>query len=234
MINIVCLKWGDKYGPEYVNRLFYAIERHVTREHRFWCVTEDDAGIDWRIRRSPLKIDHGLETWWNKIQLFSNNLLIPAGEQIFYIDLDTLIVANIDDLLTDRIPEIVVLRDFYHGIAKTAGLVGSGLMSWRHGQYQHIWDQFIKDPQAAIMSCRPHGDQRWIENCLESWYYWQDLFPNRVASFKVHCRDGIPPNAGVICYHGRPSIPESITYRGKIWQWEMHPQPWVSDHWRDE
>jgi len=234
MINIVCLKWGDKYGPEYVNRLFYAVERHVTREHRFWCVTEDDTGIDWRIRRSPLKIDHGLETWWNKIQLFSNDILVPQGEQIFYIDLDTLIVDNIDDLLTDQIPEIVVLRDFYHGIAKTAGLVGSGLMSWRHGQYQHIWDRFIKDPQSAIMSCRPHGDQRWIESCLESWYYWQDLFPNRVTSFKVHCREGIPPNAGVICYHGRPSIPESITYRGKIWQWDIHPQPWVADHWRDE
>ena len=234
MINIVCLKWGGKYGPEYVNRLFYAVRRHVTHEYRFWCVTEDDTGIDWRVRRSPLKIDRGLETWWNKIQLFSENLLIPQGEQIFYIDLDTLIVSNIDDLLTDQIPDIIVLRDFYHGIAKTAGLVGSGLMSWRHGQYRHIWDRFIQDPQAAIMSCRPHGDQRWIEKNITSWYNWQDLFPDRVVSFKVHCQSGIPANTGIICYHGRPSIPESITADMQNYKWKITPQPWVADHWRDE
>ena len=234
MINIVCLKWGEKYGPEYVNRLFYAVQRHVTLPFKFWCFTDDDTGIDYRVKIAPLKFANQLESWWNKIMLFSDDIPIPAGEHIFYIDLDTLIVDNIDDLLTDRVPDIIVLRDFYHGIAKTAGLVGSGLMSWKHGKYTNIWKKFIKDPSAAVLSCRPHGDQRWIENCLDSWYFWQDLFPDRVTSFKVHCRDGFPTGAGIICYHGRPSIPESISYRGKIFKWEIHPQVWVADHWKDE
>ena len=35
MIDIVCFKWGPKFGPEYVNNLYNAIQRHVTVPHRF-------------------------------------------------------------------------------------------------------------------------------------------------------------------------------------------------------
>jgi hypothetical protein len=234
MINIVCLKWGSKYGPEYVNRLFYAVQRHVTKPFRFWCFTDDDTGIDYRIKLAPLRFADRLESWWNKIMLFSDETAVPLGEQIFYIDLDTLIVDNIDNLLTNEVPEIIVLRDFYHGIAKTAGSVASGLMSWKHGQYAHIWKNFIQDPESAVRLCRPHGDQRWIEHCLDSWYYWQDLFPMNIVSFKMHCQSGIPKDSKIICYHGRPSIPESVSYRGKIWKWDMQPQAWVLDHWKDQ
>jgi hypothetical protein len=234
MINIVCLKWGKKYGPEYVNRLYRAVLRHTTQDLRFWCLTDDASGILPDITVLDLMAPDQLDSWWNKISLFSPDNGLPLGEQLFYIDLDTLIVANIDDLLNvTQVPEIVVLRDFYHGLAKTAGNVGSGLMSWRHGSYNHVWEGFQKDPGAAIRSVRPHGDQAWIENQITAWYYWQDLWPNAVVSFKMHCQQGIPPGACIICYHGEPGIIESVTYRGRQWKWDLTPQPWVLDHWRD-
>lgn len=235
MINIVCLKWGTKYGAEYVNRLFYAVQRNTTRPIKFWCLTENAQDLHPDIQSLDLLASDRLDTWWNKIFLFSPDNGLPPGEQIFYIDLDTLIVSNIDDLLdVDQVPDIVVLRDFYHGIAKTAGNVGSGLMSWRHGKYSHVWREFIRDPEAAVRSCRPHGDQRWIEHNISAWYCWQDLFPNRVVSFKMHCQSGIPKDASIICYHGVPGIPESVTYQGRQWRWDLSPQPWVLDHWRDQ
>jgi hypothetical protein len=234
MINIVCLKWGDKYGAEYVNRLYSAVVRHTTRPFRFWCLTERPAGLNPGMTVLPLIASDHLDSWWNKISLFSPDNGLPRGEQIFYIDLDTLIVDNIDDLLSvEQVPDLVVLRDFYHGIAKTAGNVGSGLMSWFHGQYDHVWNEFRRDPAAAIRSVRPHGDQAWIESQITAWYYWQDLWPDAVVSFKMHCQEGIPLGARVICYHGVPGIPESVTYHGKNWRWQLKPQPWVLDHWRD-
>lgn len=237
MINIVCLKWGSKYGPEYVNRLHSMVRRHSTQPARFWCMTEDAQGINPGVDIVPLKFAGDLDSWWNKIWLFSSDLPIAQGEQIFYIDLDTLIVSNIDDLLTDQVPDIVVLRDFYHGIARTAGGIGSGLMSWRHGAYTHIWERFIADPQAAITSVSPHGDQAWIEHCIDAWYCWQDLFPDRVISFKIHCADGLPEKSSIICYHGRPSIPDSVTqsmtHGTATKRWTTQAAPWVLDHWKE-
>jgi hypothetical protein len=237
MINVVCLKWGKKYGPEYVNRLFAAVTRHTTKPVRFWCVTEQCQGIDPRVNIAPLKFADRLDSWWNKIMLFSPHLPIPPGQHIFYIDLDTLIVSNIDDLLTSDVPDILLLRDFYHGIARTAGGAASGLMSWQHGRYYDIWNRFIVNPEDAVRQAHPHGDQWWIEHCVQAWYYWQDLFPNRVVSFKLHCADGLPTDASVVCYHGRPTIPESVTrsmnHSTASKRWSTQPAPWVLDHWRE-
>lgn len=236
MINIVCLKWGGKYGPEYVNRLFYALRRNTTRDYQFWCLTEQHQGIDIQsgIKILPLKYPDRLDSWWNKISLFDIDNGLPVNEQIFYIDLDTLIVDNIDDLLTEEVPDIIMLKDFYHGIAKTAGTVGSGLMSWRHGDYSRIWLNFIKDPKSAIKLVHPHGDQHWIETQINAWYFWQDLFPDAVVSFKVHCGNGLPPGAKIVCYHGKPNIPDSAVHDTRDYKWKFGPQSWVLDHWRDE
>ena len=233
MINVVCLKWGAKYGAEYVNRLYTAVCRHTTKPLRFWCFTDDAQGILPAVQIEPLKYSQRLDSWWNKINLFSRDLPINPGERIFYIDLDTLVTDNIDPLLTDEVPDIIVLKDFYHGIANSAGRIGSGLMSWRHGQYDFIWDRFIADPEAAIKSAHPHGDQRWIEDNIQAWYHWQDLFPGRVVSFKMHCQQGLPPGTSIVCYHGKPSIPDSARQHGKDWKFTLTPQPWVLDHWSD-
>jgi hypothetical protein len=233
VINIVCVKWGTKYGPEYVNRLARAVQRHTTVEYQFWCMTEDSTGLLESVNVIPLRFANRLDSWWNKLVLFDSANGITPGEQIFYIDLDTLIVDNIDYLLTDQVPDIVMLQDFYHGIAKSAGALGSGLMSWRHGNYQHIWDKFIRSPEEAIQSVAPHGDQQFIANHIDAWYHWQDLFPDSVVSFKVHCREGLPSGARIVCYHGRPSIPDSATQANSDYKWRIAPQPWVLEHWKD-
>lgn len=233
MIHIVCLKWGTKYGPEYVNRLYTAVGRNTTRKFKFYCLTDNRAGINHEIQIVPLQYANQLDSWWNKISLFSADLPIPIGQRIFYIDLDTLIVGNIDDLLGHEQTDIVVLRDFYHGIAQSAGTVASGLMSWNHRQYKYVWSEFIKNPKEAIKRAYPHGDQWWVEHNIAQRQFWQDLYPGQVVSFKMHCRQGLPPNARIVCYHGRPSIPESATQSTKDWKFKMVPQPWVLQHWKD-
>jgi hypothetical protein len=39
-VNVICIKWGTKYGPDYVNRLRNMVQRHLHRPHRFVCLTE--------------------------------------------------------------------------------------------------------------------------------------------------------------------------------------------------
>lgn len=232
MINIVCLKWGDKYKADYVNKLYASIDRNTTVPFKFHCFTDDKSGLNSNIVAHPLPYDH-LQSWWNKLYLFSNEISIPLNEKIFYVDLDTLITDNIDDILSIEANKIVVLKDFLHGIARTAGTMGSGLMKWTHGQYAHVWARFIRDPEAAIKQVEPHGDQHWIDLCVPDRVYWQEVLPERVVSFKVHCLSGLPAKAAIVCYHGRPSIPESATINERIWKFEVTPQPWVLDYWRE-
>lgn len=235
MINVVCLKWGTKYRAHHVNKLFAAVRRNATVPVKFHCFTEDAAGL------VPDIITHGLpftslDGWWHKLYLFSDKLPIPKGERIFFIDLDTLITKNIDALLNHDCKSLVVLRDLYTGLAKTVtgnDNVGSGLMSWYHGDYPQVWDTFIKNPTAAMAQVKPHGDQKWVQLHATKREYWQDLFPGKVVSFKVHCNSGLPKDAAIVCYHGRPTIEESYSQTNSVWKWVIAPQKWVLDHWRE-
>lgn len=238
VIKIVCLKWGTKYGPEYVNNLFAAVSRNITLPFEFWCFTDNAAGIDPAVKRHRLPHARELDTWWNKLWLFSSEMPFKINDVILYIDLDTLIVDNIDDFV--KIPQcgdIVMLEDFYHGIAKTAGQAASGLMSWTHGTRFDIWKNFIANPQHVVKMCHPHGDQRWIQICTNQpgqRRYWQKILPNRVISYKVHCQRGLPKQAAVVCYHGKPSIPDSATKNYQDSKRVIPAQSWVLDYWHDQ
>lgn len=44
---IVCLKWGNTlYSPEWVNRLYRGVKRHLTPPFNFVCFTDETAGLD--------------------------------------------------------------------------------------------------------------------------------------------------------------------------------------------
>lgn len=238
MVNVVCLKFGTLYGPEYVNRLYYAVHRNATVPFNFHCFTENSQGIDPAITIHTLPHKH-IDGWWHKLYLFHADKQI--GGRIIYFDLDTLITGNVDDILQQD-EGFVVLHDFFRimqpnrvdkfGSGKEA--VGSGVLSWNAGEHSHIWDTFAANPSQAIASLKPHGDQKWIERQQKERLYWQDLFPKQFVSFKVHCSKGLAPNARVVCYHGKPSIPESISTTTKVQGYIIPPASWVKEHWKDE
>lgn len=234
-INVVCLKWGTKYGVEYVNKLFAAISKNTKTGFKFHCYTDNASGLDKKIVVHDLPYKH-LEGWWNKLYLFSDEIGIPNGERIFYVDLDTLITRNIDALMSVKSSKITVLKDFMFGIAKLTTTVGSGLMSWNHGSHTNIWNAFIADPEAAVEMMTPHGDQAWVEHMVPESRraYWQDLFPGKVVSFKLDCGNGLPQTAAVVCYHGIPSIPDSAIKPTKTGRFNFPAQPWVMDYWSSD
>lgn len=227
-VNVVCLKWGKKYGAEYVNKLYSGVLRNSTLPFEFYCFTEDSSGLNDDICVQPLPFKE-LTGWWHKLYFYSRDF--PIKGKILYIDLDTVITGNIDEIMLAE--GFIVLRDFYAEKAQGVSTIdmGSGLMTWE-GDYSEIWDKFIVNPATAINSLRPHGDQRWIQKFVEDRKYWQDELPGQVVSFKVHCEKGLPNDARVICYHGKPSIPDSIARASKGWRSRRIPSSaWVGEYW---
>lgn len=228
MHNIVCLKWGTKFTPEYVNRLFFGVRRNTTVSFTFHCFTDDPSGLHDDIVIHPLPYKDQVEGWWHKLYLFSKDINISG--RVLFLDLDTLVVGNIDHFVTQS-TGFVVMRDLW---ARNQCDVGSAIMSFDVGQHDHIWTSFIQNPNEAIRSLRPHGDQKWIQRHQPSRIYWQDLYPNQIVSFKSQCRSGIPDNTRLICYHGKPSIVESMTVTTNMQGYTIPPTPWVERYWYDD
>jgi hypothetical protein len=209
---VCCLKWGTAYGPDYVNTLADMVRRNLSRQHRFVCFTDRPEGV----RCETMPIEPSLPHWWGKLTLFRH----PVPGRLLYLDLDSVIVGSIDPLAAYDGPFCIVRRyDSDRGY-------GSAVMSIAPDFGRAVWDRFARDPVAAIAHCRRHadppwnsGDQRWLELTVPQADCWQDVAPGHVVSYKLHCREGLPPAARIATFHGRPKPHEA-------------PENWVREHWR--
>ena len=89
-VNIICMKWGTKYGSDYVNILYSMVKRHLKRPFRFVCLTDDKNGLNDAIESYPIpKVDipNGPERGWDKLLTFTSPLYDLVG-QVLFLDLD--------------------------------------------------------------------------------------------------------------------------------------------------
>ena len=72
-VNIICMKWGEKYDSSYVNKLFNMVSRNLDRNFRFLCLTDDNSGILSSIESfdlPKLNLPDGIpERGWTKLVL---------------------------------------------------------------------------------------------------------------------------------------------------------------------
>ena len=116
--HILCMKWGDKYGPEYVNRLYNMVKQHLTLPFTFICLTDDPTGINPAVQCHPIP-DLGLpaglpERGWKKLTTFNPDLYGLSGTALF-LDIDIVIIDNIDAFFTrpaSRADEVWIIRDW--------------------------------------------------------------------------------------------------------------------------
>lgn len=205
-ITVVCVKWGEKYGPEYVNILFDMVNRNLpARSGRFVCYTDDPQGIDEEIEIQELP--EGLEGWWNKLYLFKEGVF-KEGERVIFLDLDTILCGHLNHIFNYK-GEFAILRDFYRPNG-----YGSGMMMWRGGFGSHIWDSYEKAGYPDING----GDQAWIERQVSKADLLQELYPQSICSYKEHALDGIPKGIKIICFHGYPKPHECDGWVPNVWK----------------
>ena len=99
MINIYTVKWGTKYGPEYVNKILEQCKKYTKQEFKFYCLTEDPTSLSSDIEVIPFPEDNYYEKWWNKLYLFDKNVVTQTGEKLFF-DLDIFIQHSIDPIIS--------------------------------------------------------------------------------------------------------------------------------------
>ena len=150
-VNIIVVKWGNKFTPEHVNRLYRMAKRNITLPFTFYCHTEDPTDIYDEIEIIPLDETLDLEKWWWKLTLFKKNSLDGIN---LYLDLDVVIQNNIDHLFSkvvkDRLTLIFHDEDWDDQIFNnlnptTAPEYNSSIMLWYNNENQNIYDKFIEN-----------------------------------------------------------------------------------------
>jgi hypothetical protein len=143
-------------------------------------------------------LEWGYPGWWAKMELFSPQI---PGDFLF-MDLDTVLVGPLDDIL--KVKKLTLLRDFYRDGKKLKEGLGGGLIYLPEAERARVWEFWRTNP-AMNMRIYARGDQHLFERLyLNTAQRWQDVVPGQVVSWKVHCTAGVPPEARVICFHGKP------------------------------
>lgn len=153
---IVCVKHGQKYSYEYVNRLYRMVKRNCTIPYKFVCLTEDPDGLYDEIETHSLP--KHLTGWWCKPYVFSPDL--PFNGTILYLDLDVVIADNIDKLFGYSPNQWCVIRDFTRAMRPKWHKYNSSVVRFESGQLAHVWQEFEKNPKE--IQRRFHGDQDWL------------------------------------------------------------------------
>ena len=88
--HILCMKWGTKYGPEYVNRLYAMVRRHLSGDFNFVCLTDDSQGIRSEVQCLPippldLELKPGqVDRAWKKLTTFEQDLYGLRGTRALH------------------------------------------------------------------------------------------------------------------------------------------------------
>ena len=141
MLEFVCVKYGTKYGADYVNKLFRGVNRFCDLPHTFTCFTEDSAGLDANIKIRPLL--HKWQSWWSKVHIF-NPESYEEDTRVFYIDLDMIITGSLNDLALLPIQRLATLSTDEIFCENVQGGYNSSIMIFNSNSMGALYDALLK------------------------------------------------------------------------------------------
>lgn len=234
------MKWGDKYAPEYVNKLYGMIERNLSRPFLLTCFTEDAEGIRDEVNIAELP-SIGLpegepERGWLKLATFQKTLAGLEGEVLF-LDVDVVIVGSLDDFF-EYDAEFAICFDEKK---KKQKIGNSSVYRFRIGEHTDILEYFQDNFRSVQNSVR--NEQAYLSNCMNDkgiLNFWPKAW---CPSYKYHCmhkwpfsyfKDSfIPKGAKVLIFHGHPEPHEAINGITTKWYRPVRKTKWIEKYWRE-
>ena len=212
-VNFVCVKWGKRYGADYVNKLFAGIRRNYTQMFEFYCLTENEEALNPKIR--VLKLETKFETWWTKGHLFEGFLELEDTLNV-YIDLDVVIVGNIDFLSTFDGQFALLRTDEIACETQNKNGYNSSMILFRGNRYRDILRELLEI--YGILTKRVFRFDYWLEMIVPDCQFIQDLFPNQVSDFVTKCKDELDNESKIVIFPRKPKP-------------EDYPANWVREYW---
>ena len=247
MKQFICMKWGDLYGPEYVNTLYAMVRRNTSGEIRFVCLTDNPAGIGPQIEihdcpKIPLPEPHCLRGW-RKLTMFapSQDLFGLEGDWL-YLDLDVVVTGVLDDFFTFQPEKSFVVMQNWTQPGK--GIGNTSVYRFRIGDDSYLLDNLVSD-QDDILD-RYRNSQTYVSKEVRDLTFWPDSW---CVLFKTHCihawprrfwkTPALPAGTRVVAFPGVPNPDQALRGEWPAHGWKklykkIRPVPWIQTHWTDD
>jgi len=246
MLTVVVWKWktpdhwkrdARAFTGEHVNTMHRMFKRHYHKPFRFVCITDDIVGIDREVATHPLWDDYAdlknpngnFLSNYRRLKIFSKEMGKVFGPRILSLDLDTVIVDDITELLNRPEPFVGIRlhRRNEQNRPWRIATYGGAMYLMDAGAFPEVWDDFDPNTSPAFTYAKRYigSDQAWMSYKLRKHHpVWTTA--DGVLSFQndaeTVCQDVLPDSARIIHFHGVP----------KPWDLEAQQYKWVRENWR--
>ncbi|ODU57798.1 MAG: glycosyltransferase [Comamonadaceae bacterium SCN 68-20] len=242
--HVLCMKWGTKYGPEYVNRLYAMVLRHLSGDFNFVCLTDDATGIRPEVQCLPipplnLHLKPGQRDGaWKKLTTFEADLHGLRGTALF-LDVDVVIVGSLDAFF-EHPGEFLIIHDYPRFWRFGQRITGnSSVYRFQLGAHADVLEYF----RAHMEEVQAHNrnEQTFLSRYLHKQgklAYWPAGW---CPSFKYHGIPAwplnywrepfVPEGARIMIFHGECNPPDALAGRRNKRLGFIRPARWVAQHW---
>ncbi|UJB63662.1 glycosyltransferase [Acidovorax sp. YS12] len=242
--HVLCMKWGTKYGPEYVNRLYAMVRRHLSGDFNFVCLTDDATGIRPEVQCLPipplnLHLKPGQRDGaWKKLTTFEADLHGLRGTALF-LDVDVVIVGSLDAFF-EHPGEFLIIHDYPRFWRFGQRITGnSSVYRFQLGAHADVLEYF----RAHMEEVQAHNrnEQTFLSRYLHKQgklAYWPAGW---CPSFKYHGIPAwplnywrepfVPEGARIMIFHGECNPPDALAGRRNKRLGFIRPARWVAQHW---
>lgn len=168
-MNILTLKFGTKYGPEYVNRLYSGIKRNTSVDFNFYCYTDNKDQLNPEIK--IIDLDPSIDTHWQKLE-FHKRGFMPEGSKCLILDIDWVVTGNLDSLLSYHLKHrhFATVSRWWSQTQNACALHG-GIQMFYNGDTDSLWKIYQKDPEYwreyfyrnKVVTIQGMGEQNFIK-----------------------------------------------------------------------
>ena len=238
------MKWGSRYGPEFVNRLFSSIQRHTKRPTKLYCFTDNQEDINKDVICKPLpfiKLPYDISfTPWRKLCVWQYPLYNLKGDVLF-LDLDLVITGNLDCFFDYR-PGFYCVIENWTQIGQNIG--NTSCFRLPIGKYVSIFNEFQNNPTKIWK--KYHIEQIYLSNRIKEQVFWpsdwcksfkHDLLPK--WPLRIWKQANLPIGTSVVAFTGKPDPDDVIRgewpvkkhqFYKKIYK-QLKTPKWVLDNW---
>ena len=238
------MKWGSRYGHEYVNRLYKSIKKHTKRPTQLYCFTDNTVSIDKKIICKPLPKISLPETItytpWRKMSLWQHPLYDLKGDVLF-LDLDLVITGNLDRFF-DFKPGFYCVIENWTQLGQNIG--NTSCFRFPVGKYASIFEDFQKNPSKYWK--KYHIEQIYLSAQIKDQVFWptewcqsfkHNLLP--IWPLRIWKPANLPRDTSIVAFTGKPDpddvvnghwpVKKSQFYK-KIYK-QLKTPKWISENW---
>ena len=241
--HVICMKWGTKYSPDYVNRLYAMVRRNLLGDFRFVCLTDDAAGIRSEVEClpiPPLALPPGLpERGWTKLAIFSPDLhrIYGLSGTALFLDVDVVITGPLDEFFTHP-GGFLIIHDYKRPWRITGNSSVYRFVLNEHADVLAYFRTHFAEVRAAFRNEQAYlSDFMHRRGLLRYWpaawcpsFKYQSIPPWPTNYWRAPV---LPADARVVVFHGECNPPDALAGRRNRRFRFIKPARWVAEYWRE-